>query len=80
MISTAVPPNGKFCAVAAGHAEEEVRQDRDDSQVERAGEGDPVQDEGRYSAVGRPGRMPGMKPPYFFMSSARSSGLNVIDT
>ena len=34
----------------------------------------------RYSAVGRPGRMPGMNPPYFFMSSARSSGLNVIDT
>ena len=26
----------------------------------------------RYSAVGRPGRMPGMKPPYFFMLSATS--------
>ena len=34
----------------------------------------------RYSAVGRPGRMPGMKPPNFFISSARSSGLNVMPT
>ena len=24
----------------------------------------------RYCAVGRPGRMPGMKPPYFFRFSA----------
>ena len=32
----------------------------------------------RYSAVGRPGRMPGMNPPYFFMSSATSTGLKVI--
>ena len=34
----------------------------------------------RYSAVGRPGRMPGMKPPYFFMSSARSTGSKVMPT
>ena len=31
-------------------------------------------------AVGRPARIPGMKPPYFFMLSATSVGLNVIDT
>ena len=29
-----------------------------------------------YSAVLRPGRMPGMKPPYFRMFSARSFGFN----
>ena len=29
-----------------------------------------------YSAVCLPGRMPGMKPPYFFMFSARSIGLS----
>jgi hypothetical protein len=34
----------------------------------------------RYSAVGLPGRMPGTKPPYFFMLSATSVGLKVIDT
>ena len=34
----------------------------------------------RYSAVGRPGLMPGMNPPYFFMLSATSVGLKVIDT
>jgi len=33
----------------------------------------------RYSASGA-GAMPGMKPPNFFMSSARSSGLNVMPT
>ena len=34
----------------------------------------------RYSTVGRPARMPGTKPPYFFMLSATSSGLKVICT
>ena len=32
----------------------------------------------RYSAVRLPGRMPGMKPPYFRMFSATSSGLKTI--
>ena len=31
-----------------------------------------------YSAVRLPGRMPGMKPPYFRMFSATSSGLKMI--
>ena len=31
----------------------------------------------RNSAVGRPGRTPGMNPPYFFRLSAWSTGLNV---
>ena len=31
-----------------------------------------------YSAVFLPGRTPGMNPPYFFMLSARSIGLNTI--
>ena len=31
-----------------------------------------------YSEVLFPGRMPGMKPPYFCMLSARSCGLNTI--
>ena len=31
----------------------------------------------RYSAVGRPGRTPGTKPPYFLRLSAWSMGLNV---
>ena len=30
------------------------------------------------SAVFLPGRTPGMKPPYFFMLSARSFGLKMI--
>ena len=30
-----------------------------------------------YAAVALPGRMPGMKPPYFFMLSATSTGLKV---
>ncbi|SHW24694.1 Uncharacterised protein [Mycobacteroides abscessus subsp. abscessus] len=30
--------------------------------------------------MARPGRMPGIKPPNLFISSARSSGLKVIDT
>ena len=33
-----------------------------------------------YSAVFFPGRMPGMNPPYFFMLSAWSFGLKMIDT
>ena len=33
----------------------------------------------RYSTVGFPGRIPGIKPPLFFMLFAISSGLNVID-
>ncbi len=32
-----------------------------------------------YSAVRLPGRMPGMKPPYFRMLSATSSGLKMIE-
>ena len=46
MISTAVPPNGKFwycCAVQPD--EEEVGQDRDQTQVERTRQGDPAEDE-----------------------------------
>jgi hypothetical protein len=31
-----------------------------------------------YSAVFLPGRTPGMNPPYFFMLSARSTGLKTI--
>ena len=31
----------------------------------------------RNSAVGRPGRIPGMKPPYRLMLSATSFGTNV---
>ena len=31
-----------------------------------------------YSAVFFPGRTPGMKPPYFFMLSARSMGLKTM--
>ena len=31
-----------------------------------------------YSAVFLPGRTPGMKPPYFFMLSARSIGLKTM--
>src|SRR5207245_2593521 len=31
-----------------------------------------------YSAVFLPGRTPGMNPPYFFMLSARSMGLNTM--
>lgn len=34
----------------------------------------------RYRSVGRPERMPGMKPPYFFMLSDTSTGSKVIDT
>ena len=30
-----------------------------------------------YSAVFLPGRIPGTKPPYFFMLSATSTGLKV---
>src|SRR5947208_16167620 len=33
----------------------------------------------RYSAVGRPGRMPGMNPPYFRRLSAVSVGVDLID-
>ena len=37
-------------------------------------------DIGSLPVVADPGRMPGMKPPYFFMLSATSAGLNVIAT
>ena len=33
-----------------------------------------------YSVVWRPGRIPGMYPPLFWMFSAICSGLNVIET
>ena len=46
--------------------------------VEQAQRRIPVQYAKRM--VGRPGRMPGMNPPNFFISSARSSGLNVMPT
>src|SRR2546425_1233555 len=59
------------------HAEfvdQDLRDDADPRQVERACEGDAVQDP--VDIVGGPlaGRMPGMNPPYFFMLSAISTG------
>ena len=33
----------------------------------------------KYSVVGLPGRIPGMKPPCFFMLLEISNGLNVTD-
>ena len=67
--------------LAADQVDEQVRQDRDDAQVERARQGDPAEDEvqvlrGRLARAG----CPGTNPPYFFMLSATSVGLNVIAT
>ena len=80
MMSTAVPPNGKFWLLPPviekkkfGMTETSARYSAPTS-VRR------VSTKLRYSAVGRPGRMPGMNPPYFFMSSARSTGSKVMET
>jgi hypothetical protein len=80
MISTAVPPNGKFWALLL--VIEKKKFGRIATMPRYSDPGSVMRDRTncRYSAVGRHGLMPGMKPPYFFMSSARSTGSNVIPT
>ena len=79
MISTAVPPNGKFCFVPTmlmnrfGRTATMPRY-REPGRVIR------LRMKSRYSAVGLPGRIPGTKPPYLRMLSETSVGLNVIET
>ena len=45
--------------------EQDRRQRGDGREEQRAGKRQPRKDPVEESAVGRPGRMPGMKPPYF---------------
>src|SRR5215467_14048336 len=74
-----VPPNGKFwVAPTSASATIGIRAMR--PRYSEPGAVSRVSTKLRYSAVGRPGRMPGMNPPYFFMLSATSVGLNVIAT
>ena len=56
--------------------DEDRRQHRDGGEEQRARQRQPRQDRSRYCAVGGPGRMPGMKPPYLRRLSAWSTGLN----
>ena len=62
--------------VGTDRGEGHERQERNQAEVDGARQRDARQD----SAVGRPARMPGMKPPYFFMLSATSTGLKVMAT
>ena len=49
-------------------------------EVQRAGKGDPAQDEVQVLGGRLAGPDAGDEPPYFFMLSATSVGLNVIET
>src|ERR1700712_4770287 len=81
MMSTEVPPNGKFWLLPLPVSDRN-RFGRIAMKPRYSEPGNVIRLSTycRYSAVGRPGRMPGMNPPYFFMSSARSTGLNVMPT
>jgi hypothetical protein len=58
----------------------EDRDEADQAQIERTGQRDAGQDVVEVLGRGPPRADAGMKPPYFFMFSATSSGLNVIAT
>ena len=77
-ISSPVPPMNWDRLETAPDAEDQQRYDRDRRQEERPGERDPRQDVVDVLRRARPGRVPGMNPPCFFMFSARSIGLKMI--
>jgi hypothetical protein len=79
MIRIVVPPKGKFW-FALTRTRGDQRDQRDQPQVQRPGRGDP-REHVREVLLGRLARPDaGMKPPYFFMLSATSSGLKVMAT
>ncbi len=59
---------------AAG--DQQLRKDTDGGQIERTDDREPVQDVLEVFCRILAGRMPGMKPPFFFRLSAVSVGLN----
>ena len=73
-IRSEVPPKKKL---ALGLVDQDRRQRRDRGQEQRSREGQPGEDAVEELGRGRPGRTPGMNPPYFFRLSAWSTGLNV---
>ena len=54
---------------------EKNRQDRDDAEIDRAEEGNLVDDLADEVSGRTAGRKPGMKPPFFFRLLATSTGL-----
>ena len=58
----------------------ELRHKRDEREINRADVVNRVRIVLRYSAVARPGRMPGINPPCLRRLSATSSTLKTIDT
>ena len=73
-------PAEREVLIGVEHDKRDRRHQRDQTQIQRTGPRDAVQHVTQILSSGRPARIPGMNPPYFFMLSATSSGLKVMAT